>query len=257
MDYGKLYDEHVVDTYDEDALGLLAGARSLAIAQAISSNLPAHATILDLGVGTGQTLTALKHRFPQGKMIGVDLSARMIAAAHRKLAFEAHVDDACNAGRHVPPGSVDLVLAHFLTTFVNRPRLFRAAAGTMKPTGLFSVVSTTSEAFRGVRMGVDQLLGHAGIAAAVSPAPETGDTLSAELRDAGFDVLKVETFRKAVVFASFDETLKWGLQSGFFAHAVEALGVEKISALAGLTQGMFPFHDEYVGVAILATPRPA
>ena len=50
MDYGRLYDEHVADTYDEDALGLLAGARNLAIAQIIASALPAHATILDLGV---------------------------------------------------------------------------------------------------------------------------------------------------------------------------------------------------------------
>lgn len=255
MDYGKLYDDHVADTYDEDALGLLSGVRSLAIAQAITSSLPATATILDLGVGTGQTLIALKDRFAQGKMIGIDLSARMISAAQRKLAFEAHVDDACNAGQHVPAGTVDLALAHFLTTFVNRPRLFRATAGTLKPKGLFSVVSTTSEAFRGVRAGVDMLLGAAGTMDKLSPAPETGDTLSAELRDAGFEIIKVETFRRAIVFQNFEETLKWGLQSGFFAHVVEALGVEKVSALAGLTQGMFPFHDEYVGVAILATPR--
>jgi predicted TPR repeat methyltransferase len=255
MDYGKLYDEQVVDTYDQDALGLLSGVRSLAIAQAIASDLPPAATILDLGVGTGQTLIALRDRFPQGRMLGIDLSARMIAAAQRKLTFEAHVDDACNAGRHVAPGSVDLVLAHFLTTFVNRPRLFLAAAGTIKSTGLFSVVSTTSEAFGRVRANLDRLLGHAGIAASISPTPETADSLSAELRAAGFEIVKEETFRKAIVFTSFEETLKWGLQSGFFAHAVEALGTDRIGALAGLTRGIFPFHDEYVGVAILATPR--
>ena len=64
-------------------------------------------------------------------MIGIDLSARMIEAAQRKLPLEAHVDDACNAEKHVPAASVDLTLAHFLTTFVDRPRLFRTAAATL------------------------------------------------------------------------------------------------------------------------------
>lgn len=254
MNYGKLYDDHVASTYDEDTLGLLTGARSLAIAQALASNLPSNATLLDLGVGTGETLFALKERFSKGKMIGIDLSAKMLAEAKRKLSLEAHVDDACNAAHHVPHGSVDLVLAHFITTFVPRPKLFRAAAVTLKPAGLFSVVSTTAQAFRGVCASVDHLLDQAGITAQISPAPESAETLTAELHSAGFTVLQTETFRREVVFPSFDETVKWGLQSGFFAHTIEALGEEQIGALAERTQGMFPFHDEYVGVAILATP---
>lgn len=254
MDYGKLYDVHVADTYDEDALGLLSGARNLAIAQLNASKLPPNATVLDLGVGTGQTLAALRRRFPEGRMIGIDLSARMIAVAQQKLALEAHVADACDADKYVPAASVDLAIAHFLTTFVDRPRLFRVTARTLRPEGLFSVVSTPSEAFRKVRAGVAQLLGDAGLIDKTSPSPETGDSLAAELRAAGFEILQSETFRKPVVFESFDEALQWGLKSGFFAHVVEGLGMERISTLAGLTRGMFPFHDEYVGVAILAAP---
>ena len=255
MDYGQLYDQHVADTYDEDALGLLAGSRGLAIAQIIGSALPGNATILDLGVGTGQTLAAIAPRFPEGRMIGIDLSPRMVASAQRKLTFEAHVDDACNAGNYVPAQSVDLVIAHFLTSFVHRPTLFQVAHGTLKPGGLLSVVSTTSEAFHRARVGVDQLLGNAGIIDQVSPSPETGDVLRAEIEAAGFEIRSLETFRRPITFPSFDEALKWGLQSGFFAHAVEAIGLERVSALAPLTAGMFPFDDEYVGVAILAAPR--
>jgi len=254
MDYGKLYDEHVADTYDADALGLLTGVRNLALAEIKATTLPPDATIVDLGAGTGLTLAALVDRFPQGRMVAIDLSARMLEVAQKRLKLEAHVDDVHNIGNHVAPASVDLALAHFLTTFVDRPKLFRATAATLRPDGLLSVVSTTREAFRGVRTNVDRLLGQGGLMGELSPGPETGDTLAAELRAAGFEIVAQETFRKPVVFQSFKEGLKWGKESGFFAHVVESLGPIKVALLSVLTLGMFPFHDEYIGVAILARP---
>lgn len=255
MDYGKLYDEHVADTYDADTLGLLTGVRSLALAQIKATALPPDATLVDLGAGTGLTLAALTERFPQSRMIAIDLSARMLEVAKKRLKLEAaHVDDVHNIAQHVAPASVDLALAHFLTTFVDRPKLFRATAATLRPDGLLSVVGTTREAFRGVRTHVDRLLGQGGLTGELSPGPETADTLAAELRAAGYEIVAQETFRKPVVFQSFKEGLKWGKESGFFAHVVESLGPLKIQLLSILTLGMFPFHDEYVGVAILARP---
>lgn len=256
MDYGRLYDEHIADTYDQDTLGLLAGVRNLALAQIRGSTLPADATIVDLGAGTGLTLAALTDRFPRSHMVAIDLSARMLEIAQRRLKLEAHVDDVCNIGRHVPPGTVDLALVHFLTTFVDRSKLFSATAATMRPDGLLSVVSTTGEAFRGVRKNVDRLLGQGGLTARMSPAPETAGTLAAELHAAGFDIVTQEIFRQPVVFQNFDEGLKWGRESGFFTHVIESLGSIKLTLLSVVSRGMFPFHDEYVGVAILAKRRP-
>lgn len=253
MDYGKLYDEHVADTYDEDALGLLSGVRSLAIEQIARSGLPDEATILDLGVGTGATLAALAAMRPRARLIGIDLSARMIDLARGKVTFEAHVDDACNAGLHVAPSSVDLVVAHFLTTFVDRRRFFGVAAGLLRPGGHLSVVSSPAEAFRQVSSTVDRFLG-AATAQTVSPSPENAGVLEDELRSAGLDIDSVETFRRRVRFETFDECVSWGLRSGFFAHAIAAIGMERIQAFAGVP-GIFPLEDEYVGVAILAT-RP-
>lgn len=253
MDYGQLYNQRVAATYDEDCLGLLAGARRLAIAQLVASDLAPTATVLDLGVGTGESLCALLPRFPHGRKIGIDLSGKMIEAAQRKLAFEAHVDDACNVGAHVPAGSVDLVLAHFLTSFVSRPRLFSAAATALRPGGLFSVVSTTTEAFLKIRNWIGQFLDDPAGVQAANPSPETGAALAEELRTAGFEILAIETFRQPVIFASFEETIGWGIRSGFFAHSIEAIGLDRLAPIAHLP-GIFPFEEEYVGVAILAAP---
>lgn len=254
MDIGRVYDEHVAGTYDEDALGLLAGARGLGLAQVTRVGLPADATILDLGVGTGESLCALAPLFPRGRRVGIDLSARMIEVARRKIDFEAHVDDACNAGAHVPDGTVDLVVAHFLTTFVDRGRLFRVAARALRRGGFLSLVSSPSEAFRAVRERLGYLIADEATLSRASPAPETAESLAEELRAAGFEVREFEVFSRPIVFESFEQGLEFGLRSGFFAHVIAALGLDRISTLASVP-GLFPLQDEYCAVAILAAPH--
>ena len=249
MHFGRLYDEQIADTYDADVLGLLIGVRSLAIRQIVTTGVANHPTILDLGVGTGETLRALAPHYTGGRMIGVDLSARMIEIAQGKVAFEAHVDDACNAAAHVAPETVDLALAHFLTSFVDRPALFRVARGTLKPGALFSIVSTPQAAFAKVRAIAGAVLGSEALAA-VAPAP-TEEQLAAEVRDAGFEILVTDVFRSSVEFLSFDHAVDWGMKSGFFAQTISAIGLERLKPIASLP-GLFPASDDYVGVAMLA-----
>jgi SAM-dependent methyltransferase len=254
QDVGQLYDQQIADTYDIDALGLLSGARALSIAQLERCGLAPDASILDLGVGTGESLQQLAKLCPTGRKIGIDLSARMIDIAQRKLAFEAHVDDACNAGAHVAPGSIDLAICHFLTTFVDRPRLFRAARTALRPGGVFSVVSTPDEAFGALRRHVEPIVGAAALHAA-NPAPKSGEALAEELEAAGFEVRSLERFRRRIVFESFEQTLTWGVKSGFFTHLIEVLDMDRLAAFAtGAGATLFPLEDEYVGVVILASP---
>jgi len=249
MHYGQLYDEQVAASYDDDALGLLAGVRSIGVAQILEAGVPADAVMLDLGVGTGESLRALAHSAAPARMIGIDLSPRMIEIAQRKVSFEAHIDDACNAEAHVAPGSVDISLAHFITSFVDRPRLFGAARATLKPGGLFSVLSTPYAAFANIRRIVRALLGDEVVNAA-APAP-TLDELTADLHGAGFAVLSADTFRCPVEFRSFDEAVTWGMKSGFFTQAIDAIGLDRIRQFADMP-GVFPLADEYLGVAVLA-----
>jgi predicted TPR repeat methyltransferase len=249
MHFGRLYDEQIADSYDEDVLGLLIGVRMLAIHQITATGVTNHPTILDLGVGTGETLRALAPQFTGARMIGIDLSARMIEIAQGKVAFEAHVDDACNAAAHVGPETVDLALAHFLTSFVDRPTLFRAARGTLKRGALFSIVSTPQAAFAKVRALAGTVIGPEAIAA-VAPAP-TEEQLAAEVRDAGFEIVATDVFRSTVEFLSFEHAVDWGMKSGFFAQTISAVGLERLQPIANLP-GIFPASDEYVGVAMLA-----
>jgi predicted TPR repeat methyltransferase len=249
MHFGRLYDENVADSYDEDILGLLTGVRSLAVIQIVTSGVRQNPTILDLGVGTGETLRALTPHFSGARMIGIDLSARMIEIAQQKLTFEAHVDDACNASLHVASSTVDLALAHFLTSFVDRPTLFGVARAALKPGALFSVVSTPHAAFAKVRAIAGSVLGPDAVAAA-APAP-TEAQLAAEVTAAGFEILATDVFRAPVEFTGFDQTIDWGMKSGFFAQSISAIGLERLRPIANLP-GLFPASDEYVGVAMLA-----
>lgn len=249
MHYGRLYDEQVADSYDRDELGLLRGVRDLGVGQILAAGLANDAAILDLGVGTGETLRALAPHVQTARMLGIDLSARMIEVARGKVALEAHVDDACNAGAHVPPGTIDLTLAHFLTSFVDRNRLFAVARATLKPNGLFSVVSTTHAAFGKMRKIAGGVLG-ADVVNAAAPAPTEGQ-LADEIRAAGFDIVASETFTKPVKFTGFDQAVDWGMHSGFFTQSIDAIGLDKLRPFAKIP-GIFPIRDEYVGMAVLA-----
>ncbi len=252
MNYGTLYDQQVAETYDRDEHGLLSGVRSLAVSQVRTIAFPAPATVLDLGVGTGESLVALRDHLPGARCIGVDLSEKMLAIARRKIALETRVADACDAGRYVPDASVDLAIAHFLTSFVDRRRLFEVARRSLRPGGVLSVASTTRKALVGIRTAVEAALGDRALVDAAVPSPANGETMADELRECGFTVIAMEEFRRRLTWSTFDECLEWGLSSGFFTQAVDVIGAARVEALRHAAAGRFPFEDEYAGVAIAA-----
>jgi len=54
-----------------------------------------------------------------------------------------------------------------------------------------------------------------------------------------------------VKFVGFDQAIEWGMKSGFFAQSISAIGLDRLRPFAKLP-GIFPIHDEYIGVALLA-----
>jgi SAM-dependent methyltransferase len=113
-----------VKEYDEFGTGGEVGVHTLA-ARGISRLLPEGGTCLDLGCGTGRLLARLASGRPDAKIVGLDLSAPMLATGRERLereglsdrvelrrgditAFDGEVEDApdvvsCNFALHHMP----------------------------------------------------------------------------------------------------------------------------------------------------------
>ena len=97
--------------------------------------VPAPAHVLDLGTGTGVVARALAERYPEARVVGIDLSPGMIEEARRqlpaglggRLGFE--VGDASALDR--PDGSFELVVLSNMIPFYDELARVVAPGGTL------------------------------------------------------------------------------------------------------------------------------
>ena len=251
MDIGRLYDAHVANHYDADPFGLLGGGRDAAAQQ-----LGAHAVatdvkdIVDLCLGTGESLRAIVRHFPGARLHGFDVSEKMIEGARAKLDVHAVHADARAAVDHLGEGSADVVLIHFLTTYVPAREVLAVAARLLRPGGLCSLVNGTLEAFPKLH---EVALRHVppALLEELQPSPASTAFLEEEARRAGLDVVVAATVERAVSFASFDAFYEFGHNSGFFTHLFEGLGPDVLKAFS-LIDGVFPLDDVHRAAVLLA-----
>ncbi|MGZ5049870.1 MAG: methyltransferase domain-containing protein [Methylobacter sp.] len=251
MDIGKLYDQNIAGTYDQDQFGLLSGGRNLGFGQ-IKTHVDASGIrdILDLAAGTGESLLLCRQLFPTAALHGIDLSGEMLDIAKTKLAFNAIHDDVVNTGKHFAPESVDLMLMHFLTTFVDGNAVVQDTAKLLRPGGYYSIVSTTYEAFPRLQALANALLPD-GFLQEASPAPLNTETVATYCRNAGLEVVSVDTFTQPVKFFSFEEFYSFGMNSGFFTHILSRFSSEQIAGFSQM-QHLLPFEDSYQASVVLA-----
>lgn len=125
--------------YDAAVRRPTARLRALAVERL---DLRRGATVLDFGCGTGLSFALLEHAVGEhGRIIAVDVSPHMLAAARQRLAangwtnvemIEADVDSAPLA-----PQSVDAVLCFYTNDIVSSPRALGVALAALRPGGRF------------------------------------------------------------------------------------------------------------------------
>ena len=242
----------VADRYDEDWSGLYAAARKRCLGQIIEhcGQLDRPDT-LDLGVGTGNSLNDLRGHLPLGNCIGLDASERMLEHSAVKLDGCATLikGDAIDAAHHILPGSVDLLLCHFLLSFVDAGQLYRTAHRLLRPGGLFSLATSTRRSLRETYSGrfsrPARLLG---VQRAVNGASTPADQAECleTLRSHGFEIVAEQLYRQPVSFESFADVRNWALNSGWAASALDdgtGLRIAIGSAVFGLAKIlMHPFY---------------
>ncbi len=75
-------------------------------------------TILDLGCGTGNSTLALRTRFPQADILGVDFSQAMLSIAKQKVDARFRLWD---IEKGIPEGSFDLIFSSAVLHWVESP----------------------------------------------------------------------------------------------------------------------------------------
>jgi tRNA (cmo5U34)-methyltransferase len=149
--------------------------------------------VLDLGIGTGETLAAVLEVHPGARAVGLDKNEAMLGAAAERLAGVALELRTAELTDALPPGPFDLVVSALAIHHLEGPekaRLFARIAGVLRPGGCFVLGD--------VVIPVDP-------ADAVTPLTSDHDrpsTLDDQLRwlaDAGFDATPVWAERDLVV----------------------------------------------------------
>lgn len=102
---------------------------------------PAPRDVLDVGCGPGNSSRVLAERFPEAKILGIDSSPDMIAAAkagHPDLEFAL-----CDAGKDLPSlgkGRFDVVFSNACIQWIpDHPGLLRGMLALLRPGGVLAV----------------------------------------------------------------------------------------------------------------------
>jgi ubiquinone/menaquinone biosynthesis C-methylase UbiE len=250
MNIGEIYDLNVATHYDDDSFGLLSGTRNLAYRQIKEHVGTVPDEILDVAVGTGEALVKMHKFFPDASLHGIDISQQMLAIAKSKLAFNAIHDSIVNATQHFSPASIDLILMHFLLTYIDGSEVLLNTAKLLKPGSYFSLANTLYGGFPKIHDFCLHVVSEEFIRNNC-PIPIDNAHSIASLQAAGLEIIAVETFTKNIYFNDFPELYHFGLTSGFFTHMMAQCDNETIQQ-AGRIENVFPLDDHYEAVIVLA-----
>ena len=117
-------------------------------------SIPQSGKVLDLGCGTGKTLSRIIRRQEDLNLTGIDLSPNMVVEAEKRIKPAAgrigerlslHCEDCLSFLKKAKPNNYDLVIASFLLGYVDPRQLFPAIFPVMKKGAKLVVIVTSGE----------------------------------------------------------------------------------------------------------------
>lgn len=244
-----MYDEIIADSYDSDQFQLLTKARDIVLNQIQENNVGNFTSIIDLAVGTGEILLELQKLYPQAKFYGIDISQKMIDIAKSKMEITAFHDDVKNIKNYVDDNSFDLVLIHFILSYVDTEKIIADAASILRQGGICSIATSTYDSFK-VMQGLAQNFMAPEDIKSLAKVPENPHALTELLEKAGFAILAKNILAEKVCFANFEELYNWGTKSGWLTQYFTKVTDEQ-AAMLSTTNGIFPLADEFQGTILL------
>jgi SAM-dependent methyltransferase len=215
--------------------------------------------VLDVGCGTGLTTREAGRATPLGRVLGIDISERMLERARELTARERLENVSYELGdaqvSRFDPGRFDVVISRFGTMFFSDPpAAFANIASALRPQGrLVSLVWQRRE-LNEWALAIDAALG-----VAAEPAPPAADPFSLGdaaastrmLERAGFEAVAFEDVHEPVLYGhDIDAALEFvcGLQD--VSAALAGLGREDAAhAVDRLRQTLERHYDDGRGVA--------
>ncbi|MCA9034768.1 MAG: class I SAM-dependent methyltransferase [Planctomycetaceae bacterium] len=264
----RQYDDVIASQYDLDPQSITSNSLDIAIshmiAEGLLSNILPAMRILDVGMGTGMFLEKLRHCSSRPiEPYGIDISARMVEIAQRKLPdLIAAVDDGANIDRHFCDGTFHLASTHFVTGFVPishlAPRIFRK----LEDGGYWSFVGGTSLGYaelqrRANHPVIRMLFGGRSPDLQGMICPDGEESVKSVIQEAGFDIVDSQTHQPELKFSGFDEFMEYAYHGGWLTPFIEQIGLQNAKRWQQtvLNKLVFPVVDHHNIVLVLARKR--
>jgi len=247
----KMYDEIIAKDYDHDEFQLLSESRNLAIKQIEKqASMVQVDTVLDLALGTGEILLAIKNIFPNAKFYGIDISQNMIAIAKQKMEINTFHDDAQNIGQYVQANSFNLLIIHYILAYVDPEIIISEAVGLLQPGGLCSLATSTYDSFHTLQKLASKFMSPEALRAKAN-VPENSDDLKELLKMAGLEIIENILFKQQLEFSDLNQLYNWGMSSSWLTQYFSSFTKEQWEMISAIPN-IFPIKDEFQSRIILA-----
>lgn len=229
---------------------------------------PASLTVVDLGVGDGALLEALQRELTGDlgvplSMTGLDISPAMLEQAGQRVPLRPVLSCAGEAALHLPAGTFDLVLAHFILAYVDRRQVLQQARRLLSRQGVLSVATSTNEGaaplkaqieshFRSSLNPLRRMIAWATDRAfGLSSVPDRAEDLVADAQACGLRILSRETLRQTIVFSSAAEAYRFAIEDGWCVNVMTVPGLPVSVGQSLVRSGLGLFRYPFVFTQVI------